>query len=113
MDKYRAACRSGKSKEKTLEPSSGGIGKRLNIAMPVLIESVRNKNKKSTAVGHEIGIICMPEKKSIFSKIPATVASRRLVIGPASETRAQSLRLSLRLKISTGTGLAPPYKMGE
>ena len=40
-------------------------------------------------------------------------ASKRFVAGPASDTRAISFRPSRRLKVSTGTGLAPPKMTGE
>ena len=96
-DKNALASFSGKRSENILDPSNGGMGIRLKIA------SKRFKRTISAIISN--GNILRIKLKII--------AIATLVRGPARETRARSFLPSLRLKGSTGTGLAAPIIIGE
>lgn len=96
-------------REKTFDPSSGGIGIRLKIAKSKFIRTIVNRILGTmVAVRKKFGI-----KIIIFKRSAAKTAIKIFVRGPARETMATSFLPSLRLNWSTGTGLAAPKITGE
>ena len=88
---------------KILEPSKGGIGMRLN----------KPKTKFKLMVWISRPCPSSEMLGSIRKTIAATIASKKLVAGPASDTKIiPHLRLR-KFRKSTGTGLAAPKRMGE
>ena len=99
----------GSNREKTFDPSSGGMGRRLKIASKRFICTTVKKNryKKSnkTLVGERVAM-----RRTIILAITARMI---LVIGPAIATSAMSFLPSFRLKGSIGTGFAAPKITGD
>ena len=95
----------GRRREKTFEPSRGGIGIRLNMA----------RRRFIFTMVYKIAVINPnPRNGEVTWRIMAVImAIITFVRGPASETIAISFIPSLRLKGSTGTGLAAPNITGE
>jgi hypothetical protein len=107
-DKNALAVFSGRRSAKILDPSRGGIGIRLNMAskrfnLPIIIKSDIKKN--TVSLGAKFA-------NNLTIKL-ARIAKITLDKGPAKETKAKSFLPSLRLKTSTGTGLAAPIIIGE
>ncbi len=103
--KYDFAVFSGRRREKTFDPSNGGIGSKLNIPRRRFSSTILNIIVRST--GLEI------KSAPNLSTNAASTAIKKLVAGPARDTIAISFLPSLRLNGSTGTGLAAPKTTGE
>lgn len=109
IERYAAASFSGRIRENTFDPSSGGIGIRLNIPRSKLSLTTINKNQFKIAdifgsKGRKIS--------NLISKAPIA-AIKKFVAGPARDTIAISFLPSLKLNPSTGTGFAAPKITGE
>jgi hypothetical protein len=100
--KYLAVSLFGKKSNNICDPSSGGIGNKLNV----------NKNTlRNTPYQSKLFIIkfCSP---TIFTEIrnkPNNNTEKiKFESGPANETIASSIKGFLKFFLSTGTGLAHP-----
>lgn len=104
----RYASRSGKSMAISFDPSSGGIGRRLNIPKNRLYVTIKFNTYNAILVPNDCGI-----KPIRCIRSAAIMAIITFVNGPTSETRARSFLPSWRLNGSIGTGFAPPKITGD
>lgn len=96
------------SKEKRIfEPSSGGIGIRLNIAKTILTKTITPASGTMDSGINEK----YPDSRII---IPKNIAITRFTRTPAEATQRFAIRFLSALKLSGlyGTGLAQPIKKG-
>lgn len=87
-------ARSGKTANKIFDPSSGGIGTRLNMARTILAYEII------------VRISLNPDGPITRAIAPKINAMRRFEIGPAAATNAGPQRKLLRLYGLNGTGFA-------
>lgn len=100
--KYFAINLFGKRSNKICEPSSGGIGNKLNANK----NTFRNTPYQSKSL---IIKFCSPKIfTEIRNKTNNKIEKIKFESGPANETTASSFKGSLKFLLSTGTGLAQP-----
>lgn len=106
-DRNAWAAFSGSNRANILDPSNGGMGRRLKIA------SKRLRRTMPIRINDKGLRIKFGERGISFKTKLAIIAITTLVKGPDKETMARSFLPSLRLKGSTGTGLAAPIIIGD
>jgi hypothetical protein len=92
----------GKTKYKSLEPSRGGMGMRLNTPRPRFITA--NNTINLPRAGYKIKNL----PGMILANTPQKAAVKKLPVTPAIETKAISLDGFLKYLVSIGTGFAHP-----
>lgn len=102
-ERYLLASFSGSKSANILDPSNGGIGKRLKIAKRRFIWTTLSK-KEERIDGSKFNNLYI---------VAAKTAMITFVMGPASETIATSFLPSFKLKGSIGTGFAAPKITGD